>query len=107
MVGRIDRDGVPANANLRGTQLEPGRPGACGSWQNASTKSSAGAIVVIAAGNSNANAANHQPVTGGVVTAAATDRDGNRAFTATMALSWKSGAPGVPTPAPAERVPST
>ena len=109
--------GVPANVNpAKILNLSLGGPGACGSsYQNAITAiNAAGAIVVIAAGNSNANAANHQPGNcNGVVTVAATDRDGNRAFYSNFGAVVEISAPGgetntnSPSPAPQNGVLST
>jgi serine protease len=109
--------GVPANANpAKILNLSLGGPGACGtSYQNAINAINAvGAIVVIAAGNSNANAANHQPGNcNGVVTVAATDRDGNRTFYSNFGAVVEISAPGgetntnSPSPAPQNGVLST
>ncbi len=109
--------GVPANANpAKVLNLSLGGPGSCGSsYQNAiNAINAAGAIVVIAAGNSNANAANHQPGNcNGVVTVAATDRDGNRTFYSNFGSAVEISAPGgetntnSPSPAPQNGVLST
>jgi serine protease len=109
--------GVPANTNpAKILNLSLGGPGACGaSYQNAINAINAvGAIVVIAAGNSNANAANHQPGNcNGVVTVAATDRDGNRTFYSNFGTVVEISAPGgetntnSPSPAPQNGVLST
>jgi hypothetical protein len=109
--------GVPANANpAKVMNLSLGGPGACGSsYQNAiNAINAAGAIVVIAAGNSNANAANHQPGNcNGVVTVAATDRDGNRTFYSNFGTVVEISAPGgetntnSPSPAPQNGILST
>jgi serine protease len=109
--------GVPANTNpAKILNLSLGGPGACGaSYQNAINAINAvGAIVVIAAGNSNANAANHQPGNcNGVVTVAATDRNGNRTFYSNFGAAVEISAPGgetntnSPSPAPQNGVLST
>jgi serine protease len=109
--------GVPANTNpAKILNLSLGGSGACGSsYQNAINAINAvGAIVVIAAGNSNANAANFQPGNcNGVVTVAATDRDGNRAFYSNFGSIVEIGAPGgetntnSPSPAPQNGILST
>jgi serine protease len=109
--------GVPANANpAKILNLSLGGPGACGaSYQNAiNAINAAGAIVVIAAGNSNANAANFQPGNcNGVVTVAATDRDGNRTFYSNFGTVVEISAPGgetntnSPSPAPQNGILST
>jgi serine protease len=96
--------------------LSLGGAGACGStFQNAiNAINAAGAIVVIAAGNSNGNAANHSPGNcSGVVTVAATDRDGNRTFYSNFGAVVEISAPGgetntgSPSPAPQNGVLST
>ena len=109
--------GVPANANpAKVLNLSLGGPGSCGtSYQNAINAINAvGTIVVIAAGNSNANAANHQPGNcSGVITVAATDRDGNRTFYSNFGTVVEISAPGgetntnSPSPAPQNGVLST
>ena len=109
--------GVPANANpAKVLNLSLGGSGACGAtYQNAINAINAvGAIVVIAAGNSNANAANHQPGNcNGVVTVAATDRDGNRTFYSNFGTVVEISAPGgetntnSPSPAPQNGILST
>ena len=90
--------GVPANTNpAKILNLSLGGSGACGSsYQNAiNAINAAGAIVVVAAGNSSANAANHQPGNcSGVVTVAATDRDGNRTFYSNFGSVVEISAPG-------------
>jgi serine protease len=109
--------GVPANTNpAKVLNLSLGGSGACGtSYQNAINAINAvGAIVVIAAGNSNANAANFQPGNcNGVVTVAATDRDGNRTFYSNFGTVVEISAPGgetntnSPSPAPQNGILST
>ena len=109
--------GVPANTNpAKVLNLSLGGSGVCGaSYQNAINAINAvGAIVVIAAGNSNSNAANFQPGNcNGVVTVAATDRDGNRTFYSNFGTVVEISAPGgetntnSPSPAPQNGVLST
>ena len=90
--------GVPANANpAKVMNMSLGGSGACGStYQNAiNAINAAGAMVVVSAGNSNANAANFQPAScSGVVTVAATDRDGNRTFYSNFGTTVEISAPG-------------
>jgi subtilisin family serine protease len=85
--------GVPANANpAKIMNLSLGGSGACSTtFQNAiNAINTAGAIVVIAAGNSNANASNFQPGNcSGVVTVGYRPTVTGRS-TATTALSWRS-----------------
>jgi serine protease len=75
--------GIPANATpAKVINMSLGGSGTCGAtYQNAINGAVArGTTVVVAAGNSNANAANYQPAScAGVVTVAASDRQGNRA----------------------------
>ena len=109
--------GVPANTNpAKILNLSLGGSGACGSsYQNAiNSINAAGAIVVVAAGNSNASAANHQPGNcSGVITVAATDRDGNRTFYSNFGTVVEISAPGgetntnSPSPTPQNGVLST
>jgi serine protease len=90
--------GVPANPNpAKVLNLSLGGPGTCGAaYQNAiNALNAAGAIVVVAAGNSNGNAANYTPAScSGVVTVAATDRDGNRTFYSNFGAAVEISAPG-------------
>jgi serine protease len=76
--------GVPNNPNpARVLNLSLGGDGACGqTYTNAiNAARGAGAVVVVAAGNSDADAGNFQPAScRGVITVAATNRDGARAF---------------------------
>jgi serine protease len=109
--------GVPANANpAKVMNMSLGGSGACSStYQNAiNAINAAGAIVVVAAGNSNSNASGHQPANcNGVVTVAATDRDGNRTFYSNFGSVVEISAPGgetntnSPSPAPQNGVLST
>ncbi|MBK7613050.1 MAG: S8 family peptidase [Burkholderiales bacterium] len=76
--------GVPANANpARVINLSLGGSGACDTTSQAAINSarSRGTVVVVAAGNSNANAANYSPAScTGVITVAAVGRTGGRAY---------------------------
>jgi subtilisin family serine protease len=109
--------GVPANTNpAKVLNLSLGGGGSCGStYQNAiNAINGVGAIVVVSAGNSNANAANYQPAScNGVVTVGSTDRDGNRAFYSNFGTTVEISAPGgetntnSPSPAPQNGVLST
>ena len=75
--------GVPANANVaKVINMSLGGGGACGTTtQNAiNSARSRGTVVIVAAGNSNTNASNSNPANcAGVVTVAATNRNGARA----------------------------
>jgi serine protease len=109
--------GVPANANpAKVLNLSLGGGGSCSAtYQNAiNAINAAGAIIVVSAGNSNANAANFTPAScNGVVTVASTDRDGNRAFYSNFGTAVEISAPGgetntnSPSPAPQNGVLST
>ncbi|HEU5136714.1 MAG TPA: S8 family peptidase [Steroidobacteraceae bacterium] len=95
--------GVPANANpAKVLSISLGGSGACGATtQNAvNIARSNGASVIVAAGNSNANAANFTPANcAGVVTVAATGRNGGKAsysnFGATVEVAAPGGSGGV------------
>ncbi|MFC5477324.1 S8 family serine peptidase [Massilia suwonensis] len=75
--------GVPANANVaKVINMSLGGGGACGTTtQNAiNSARSRGTVVIVAAGNENMNASNSNPANcAGVVTVAATNRNGARA----------------------------
>jgi serine protease len=75
--------GVPANANpAKVINMSLGGGGACGTTtQNAiNSARSRGTVVIVAAGNANMNASNSNPANcAGVVTVAATNRNGGRA----------------------------
>jgi len=90
--------GVPANANAaRVISLSLGGSGACGSTtQNAiNSARSRGSVLVIAAGNSNANASNFTPANcAGVVTVAATNRSGGKASYSNFGAIVDVAAPG-------------
>jgi serine protease len=90
--------GVPANANpARVINLSLGGGGSCGSTtQNAvNSARSRGTSVIVAAGNSNANAANYSPAScSGVVTVAATGRNGGKASYSNFGAVVEVAAPG-------------
>jgi serine protease len=95
--------GVPANANpAKVLSISLGGGGACDSTTQSAINSarSRGANVVVAAGNSNANAANFTPANcSGVVTVAAVGRNGGKAsysnFGATVEVAAPGGSGGV------------
>jgi serine protease len=66
-------------------------------WQSAINDVTArGAVVVVAAGNANQDAANFTPAgCNGVITVAATDRDGSRAWFSNFGAAVEISAPGV------------
>ncbi len=90
--------GVPTNqhpANVLSLSLGGG--GACSStYQNAINEiTNAGAVVVVAAGNSDANAANYSPAScNGVVTVAATGKAGSRSYYSNYGNTIELAAPG-------------
>ncbi|TQV87735.1 S8 family serine peptidase [Aliikangiella coralliicola] len=90
--------GVPANQNPANViNLSLGGGGACGStYQNAINYATGqNTTVVISAGNSNANAANFRPANcNGVVTVAATNRSGGKAFYSNFGNVVEVAAPG-------------
>jgi len=95
--------GVPANANpAKVLSISLGGSGACdATTQNAiNSARSRGANVIVAAGNSNANASNFTPANcSGVVTVAAVGRNGGKAsysnFGATVEVAAPGGSGGV------------
>jgi serine protease len=90
--------GVPANANkARVLNLSLGGSGACDTTtQNAiNSARSRGAVVVVAAGNSNINAINSNPANcAGVITVAATNRAGGKASYSNYGANVTIAAPG-------------
>jgi serine protease len=90
--------GVPANANpAKVLSISLGGGGTCGATtQNAiNSARSRGASVIVAAGNSNANAANFSPANcSGVVTVAATGRNGGKASYSNFGSTVEVAAPG-------------
>lgn len=90
--------GVPANANpARVINLSLGGSGTCSTtYRNAINAAvNAGTVVVVAAGNSNANAANYTPAScANVITVASTGRTGNRAYYSNYGSTVEISAPG-------------
>ena len=90
--------GIPANANqARVINMSLGGGGACDSTtQSAITGArSRGTVVVVAAGNSNADAGSFSPANcTGVVTVAATNRSGGRAYYSNFGANVDLAAPG-------------
>jgi subtilisin family serine protease len=90
--------GVTANANpAKVINLSLGGPGACGTtMQNAvNAIRTAGTTIVVSAGNSNADAANFNPANcSGVITVAATNRLGSRAYYSNYGSTIELSAPG-------------
>jgi serine protease len=90
--------GVPANATpARVINMSLGGSGACDTTtQNAiNSARSRGTVVVVAAGNSNADASGFSPAScSGVVTVAATDRNGSRAYYSNYGSKVALAAPG-------------
>jgi serine protease len=90
--------GVPANANpARVINMSLGGSGSCDSTSQAAINGarSRGTVVVVAAGNSNANAANYSPAScSGVITIAATGRTGARAYYSNYGSIVDVAAPG-------------
>ena len=90
--------GVPANTTpARVLNLSLGGSGTCDTTtQNAiNSARSRNAVVVVAAGNSNANAANYSPAScTGIVTVAAVNRSGGRAYYSNYGSVVEVAAPG-------------
>lgn len=90
--------GVPANANpAKVLSISLGGSGSCDTTtQNAiNSARSRGASVIVAAGNSNANAGNFSPANcSGVVTVAATGRNGGKASYSNFGATVEVAAPG-------------
>ena len=98
--------GVPTNPTPdRVVNISLGGSGACDStYQNAINAAvAAGTVVVVAAGNSNGNAANFTPANcNNVITVAATGHTGNRAYYSNYGTSVEIAAPAA-TPSSARR----
>jgi len=90
--------GVPANANpVKVINISLGGSGACdNTTQNAiNSARSPGTSVIVAAGNSNADAANFSPANcSGVVTVASVNRSGGRSYFSNFGASVEVAAPG-------------
>jgi serine protease len=90
--------GVPANPNpARVANLSLGGGGACGATMQSAinTARALGTAVVVAAGNSNINAANASPANcQGVIAVAATNRAGGKAFYSNFGAVVDIAAPG-------------
>jgi serine protease len=90
--------GIPANATpSRVINMSLGGGGACGSTYQAAIDAAVarGAAVVVAAGNSNVDAVNARPANcNNVITVAASDRNGNRAFYSNFGTRIDVTAPG-------------
>ena len=103
--------GVPANPTpAKVINMSLGGGGTCGAtYQNAINGAvSRGSTVVVAAGNSNANAANYQPAScANTVVVAASDRQGNRASYSNYGAIVDLTAPGGETATAANGVAST
>lgn len=103
--------GVPTNTTpSRVINMSLGGGGACdATTQNAINAAvAAGAVVVVAAGNSNANASGFSPAScANVITVAATDRDGDKAVYSNFGTSVEIAAPGGETATTANGVLST
>ena len=91
--------GVPANATpARVINISAGGAGPCDSVSQAAVDSavSRGTVVVVAAGNNNADASGYRPAScNGVITVAATDRNGVRASFSNYGSVVEIAAPGV------------
>lgn len=107
----ISVSGVPNNANPANViNMSLGGSGACSSTeQNAINAAvNAGTTVVVAAGNENQNASNSSPANcNNVITVAATDRTGDRAFYSNYGNVVKVSAPGGETTTAANGILST
>jgi len=90
--------GVPANANpAKVLNLSLGGSGLCSSaFQTAINQiNAAGSVVVVSAGNGNTNASNSSPANcNGVITVAATNVSGNRAYYSNYGAKVEISAPG-------------
>lgn len=90
--------GVPANATpARVINMSLGGSGACSTtYSNAiNAANNAGTVVVVAAGNSNADAANYSPAScANVITVASTGKAGSRAYYSNFGATVEIAAPG-------------
>jgi serine protease len=90
--------GVPANANVaKVINMSLGGSGACTSATQSAINAAVnrGTTVVVAAGNSNDNAANYSPAgCNNVISVAATDRQGNRSYYSNFGSVVDIAAPG-------------
>jgi serine protease len=91
-------NGLPANATpAHVINLSLGGGGSCSTTTQAAINGARGrgTVVVVAAGNSNANAANFTPAScSGVITVAAVNRDGGRAYYSNFGANVDVAAPG-------------
>ncbi|MFJ8535971.1 S8 family peptidase [Streptomyces sp. NPDC093591] len=90
--------GVPANANVaKVINMSLGGGGACTTATQSAINAAVnrGTTVVVAAGNSNANAANYSPAScNNVISVAASDRQGNRSYYSNFGTVVDIAAPG-------------
>ena len=90
--------GVPANANpAKVLNLSLGGSGPCSTAEQTAVNdiTAAGAVFVVAAGNSNADASGFSPAScNGVISVAAVNRAGGRAFYSNFGTTVKIAAPG-------------
>lgn len=90
--------GVPANVNkAKVINMSLGGSGACSSTYQTAINAAvnAGTVVVVAAGNSTANAANYTPAScANVITVASTGKAGNLAYYSNFGASVEIAAPG-------------
>ncbi len=94
----LNVSGVPSNPNpAQVINLSLGGSGSCSStWQNTvNAATAAGAVVVVAAGNSDANAANYSPAgCNNVISVASTGKAGSRAYYSNYGSTVEIAAPG-------------
>jgi len=90
--------GVPANTRpAKVINMSLGGSGSCSSTYQSAIDAAynAGSAVIVSAGNSNANAGNYRPANcNHVITVAATDRNGNRAYYSNYGSTVEISAPG-------------
>lgn len=103
--------GVPQNPTpAQVINMSLGGGGSCGATYQEAIDAAVGrgVTVVVAAGNSNADAANYRPAScNGVITVAASDRQGNRASYSNFGATVEIAAPGGETATAANGVAST